>query len=76
MARRKRVQCKWCHGAHLTNECQNPTGSRPIIKRYGTTVDGRYIPPPGIKVRHIQIPCTIHGDRLTTILKELDRETD
>ena len=69
--RRARLECKWCGMGHITTACQR---NRNVVKLYGTVdADGRYVPPPGVTVRHVQIPQNIHGDRLGKILKELGR---
>ena len=65
------ARCKWCRGAHPTDKC--PGMGATLVKRYGTVVDGRYVPPPGLEVRVLSIPTTVHGDTLAYFLKELDR---
>ena len=63
------ARCKWCGGPHVSDAC---SGSEVVVKRYGTVVDGRYVPPPGLRVRVLSIPTTVHGRQLTTILREME----
>jgi hypothetical protein len=66
----KPLRCHHCGGKHLGSDCQTKTNG--ITKLYGTVVDGRYVPPPGVNVRIMQIDSMTHGDTLTRILRELD----
>jgi hypothetical protein len=70
VGRPRKLHCHWCSGGHVSSDCPNRDGK--TIRLFGAVVDGRYVPPPGVKVRIMQLPYDIHGDRLTTILKELD----
>lgn len=68
--RRRPAMCARCGGKHATDRHKD----RHIVKLYGTVdAERRYVPPPGVAVRVIQIPYNIHGDRLHVILKELWR---
>jgi len=68
--RRTRLRCTICGGRHFHGACR---GRRPSIKLYGTMGPNReYVPPAGVAVRYVQIPYNLDGERLTTILRELD----
>ena len=66
----RRLRCHWCRGGHISTACPNRDGK--TVKLYGSTgPNGEYIPPPGVRVRHLVIPRTVHSDRLTVILETL-----
>jgi hypothetical protein len=70
--RKRRLNCHWCRGGHVSTDCPNRSGHS--VKLYGTTdADGNYVPPPGVNVRVLSIPTTVHSDALTDILKEMER---
>ena len=72
--RPKSLRCKWCRGPHKTSDCLRP-GTRaklPIITGTSDPETGDYIPPPGVAVRYVVIPRTVHSDRIARLLKEME----
>jgi len=57
---RTRLRCMRCGGRHMGNACREG----PIERKYGTVVDGRYVPPEGVRVRVIEAPYAMFGDQL------------
>jgi hypothetical protein len=44
------------------------------VKQYGTVdAQGNYVPPPGVKVRVLEISRTVHSDTLRRVLGEMGR---
>lgn len=69
--RRKRLECKWCGMGHRTDLCPR---NRNVVKQYGTVdAQGNYVPPPGVKVRVLEISRTVHSDTLRRVLGEMGR---
>lgn len=70
MRSRRGLRCHWCRGHHHSLACPNRAGA--TIKLYGTMGPNReYVPPPGVKVRVVSIPNTVHGDRIGKLLENL-----
>ena len=65
--KRPRLICLHCGMNHQTDRC--PRTKKPLVKEYGKVVRGKYIPPPGVKIRYIELPSDVHGDGLTALLK-------
>lgn len=68
-----RLRCHWCRGPHPSDRCENRARQAPIIRQFGTVVDGEYVPYPGNKVRVIAIAHTVNGDTLTAFMKGAKR---
>lgn len=68
----RRLKCHFCRGRHVSAACPNRDGE--VVKLYGTLgPDREYIPPPGVKVRVLVLPNTVHGDMLKSFIKAEDR---
>lgn len=64
----RRLKCHFCRGRHVSAACPNRNGTQ--IKLYGTLGPNReYIPPPGVRVRVLVLPNTVHGDMLKDYAK-------
>ena len=70
--KRKRLLCVTCGMAHRTDKCPR-SKEREVVKQFGTVVNGRYLPPPGVRVRYIELPHEVFGEELTAMLK-LEKE--
>lgn len=73
-AKRKRrsLLCHWCRGPHVSTACPNRAGA--AVRLFGTQApDGSYVPPPGVRVRVLEVPYSLRGDELTAILKSHPR---
>jgi len=59
----RRLKCHFCRGRHVSAACPNRYGES--VKLYGTMGPNReYVPPPGVRVRVLVLPNTVHGDML------------
>ena len=67
----RKLACHYCRGRHKSSECPNRDRKTGTVKLYGTTApDGSYQPPPGVKVRYLVIPPTVHSDSLRRLLEK------
>ena len=62
---RKRLVCKWCGMRHRTDKCKTKGKA---VKQFGTVVNGKYKPPPGVVVRYITLPRNVFGEELEKVL--------
>ena len=67
---RRRIRCSYCRGPHMPEACTNRIEVR---NEFGTVdpVTREYVPPPGVTVRVLCIPNTVHGDAVGDLLREV-----
>lgn len=67
---KRKLRCHWCRGQHFSADCGNRDAG--LVKVFGTVdpVTRKYVPPPGVRVRFVSIPNTVHGDTVGDYLED------